>query len=78
VGIGRLVVKSVVRELLRLAPATVHLQHHLDCFQALDTAKIAIEAPSWLGRVRLVYLEDRLLQQWHDEWLHERLWKMPF
>ncbi len=61
VGLGQLVVESVVRELLRLGPATVHFQHHLDCFQALETAKKTIEARSWLGRVDLAHLEVRLL-----------------
>ncbi len=61
VGLGWFVVGFVVRDELRLAPTTVHFQHHLDCFRALETAKIAIEARYRLGHVHLVYLEDRLL-----------------
>ena len=73
-GLGRLVVESVVREVLRLAPMMVNLQHHLDCFRALEMAKKAIEARYWLGQVHLAYLEDRLLRPWIDEWLPGRLW----
>ena len=56
VGLGRLVVESVVRELLRLGPATVHFQHHSDCFQALETAKKTIDSCSRLGGVDLAHL----------------------
>jgi hypothetical protein len=59
VGLSQLVVESVVQKLLRLALTTVHLQHHLACFQALEMAKMAIEAGSPLGRVHLAYLDNR-------------------
>jgi hypothetical protein len=62
VGLGWFVVVFVVRDELRLAPTTVHFQHHLDCFGVLETAKIAIEARYRLVQVHLVYLEDRLLR----------------
>jgi hypothetical protein len=75
---GWFVVGFIVRDELRLAPTTGHFQHHLDGFQALETAKITIKARYRFGQVHVVYLKDRLLRQWHDEWLHERLWKMPF
>jgi hypothetical protein len=60
VGLGGLGVKSAVWKLLQLAPTTVYFQHNLDCFQALEMAKIAIDAHSWLRPVQLAYLEDCL------------------
>jgi hypothetical protein len=70
VGLGRLVVESIVREILRLPPTMAHFRHHSDTFQALEMPEMTIEARSWLGQARLVFFDYRLLGQWPDERLY--------